>query len=76
MEAASHLQHAQVQKDVLDLLVYDSSDFLNSLSLINVVYEGRWPSLSQCQRMLPILYSLITRGNQFNVNLVLETTFF
>ena len=32
MEAANHLRHAPVQKNVLDLLVYDSSDFLNPLS--------------------------------------------
>lgn len=76
MEAANHLQHAPVQKDVLDLLVYDSSDFLNPLSLINAVYEGRRPNLSQSYRMLALLYSLITRGNKFNVNLVLEFIFF
>ena len=28
MEAASHLQYAPVQKDVLDVFVYDSSELL------------------------------------------------
>ena len=52
-----------------------SSDFLNTLSLINVVYEGRRPNLSQCYKMWPLLYSLITRRNQINVELVLESIF-